>query len=117
MSNQTLRKVSIWIGVASAGAIPLVPVAYRWLYPPEVTKVQERMASLLSFGLGILGSMGDGIWVLVWTSGPAIVALLASVIAVTSAWLERETRRIKLICMLPVMMVVISYGLLVAIDV
>lgn len=116
MLNHTLREVSFWIGVASAGAMPLVPVVSQWLSPPVTPKVESGTTGLLSFALSILGSMSDGIMVMVWMSGFAAVALLASAIAFAAAWFTRESRRTKLLCLLPVALVVIMYGLLIAIG-
>lgn len=115
-SIHTLRKVSFWIGIASAGTMPLVPLVCQWLYPPVAQEVEPGTAGFLSFTLSILGSMGDGIMVMVWMSGLAAVALLASVIAFAAAWSTRERRRTKLLCLLPVALVVIMYGLLIAIG-
>jgi hypothetical protein len=114
--SHALRKVSFWIGVASSGVMPMVPVVCRWLYPPVAPKVEPGTAALLSFALGILGSMGDGIKVMIWMAGLAAVALLASVVAFAAAWFARESRRTKLLCLLPVAMVAVMLGLLVAIG-
>jgi hypothetical protein len=115
-SGHTLHKVSFWIGVASAGTMPLVPLVCQWLYPPVAPKVEPGTEGFLSFALSILGSMGDGIMVMVWVSGLAAVALLASVIAFAAARSTREPRRTKLLCLLPVVMLAVMYGLLVAIG-
>lgn len=60
--------------------------------------------------------MGDGIMVMVWMSGLAAVALLASVIAFAAAWFTHESHRTKLLCLLPVAMVIFMHGLLIAIG-
>jgi hypothetical protein len=42
--------------------------------------------------------------------------VLATLIAFGSAWYAREPRRTKLLCWLPVLMVGLAYGVLVALE-
>lgn len=114
--THTLRKVSLGIGVACAGTMPLVPFVYHWIHPPVASNVASGTAGLLSFSLSILGSMGDGIMVMVWLVGLAAVALLASATAFVAAWFGREPRRTKWLCLLPAGMVAVMFGLLAAVD-
>jgi hypothetical protein len=113
---KTVRKISFWIGVASAAAIPLVPVVYRWMHPSKEIKVEEGVIGLMSWGLDMLGAMGEGITVMLWMSGFAAATALASLVAFIAAWLARDSRRTKWLCGLPVLLLAIIYGALVAME-
>lgn len=116
MFAQMLRKVSFWIGVVTATAIPLVPVVYSSLYPPKALSIEQSVTGLASFAVDVLGSMGDGILVMVWMSAFAGVAMLASLIAFIAARLAHESRRTKMLCWLPALLAVTAYSALVAIG-
>jgi len=111
-----LRKVSLWISIATAGMIPLVPVVIKYLYPPRVVKVEQSVEGLASFALNLLGGIGDGILVMVWMSGFAAAAVVASLVAFAASWVARDSRRMKLFCLLPALIVVIVMGVLVGIG-
>jgi hypothetical protein len=114
MFAHILRKISFWSGVAAIGALPLVPVVYQWLYPPKTVKVEQSLAGFAWLAVDILGTMGDGILVMVWISGFAVAAVVASLIAFIAAWVTRESRRTKLLCWLPALVAVIELGVLAA---
>lgn len=114
--GRVLRAGAFWVGVASAGVLPLVGVVWSWFYPPVTPKLEPRAAGLMTFALSLLNSMGDGIMVMVRMAGLAVVAVLASVMAFTAAWFAHESRQTKLLCLLPVTMVGLMYGLRVAIG-
>ena len=116
MTAQTLRRISFWIGIAMAVAIPLVPVIYNWMHPSEAPKIEKSVAGLASFSLDILGAMGDGILTLVWMSGFAAGAVVASLIAFAAACYSHESRRTKTLSLLPAMLVTVAVGVLVAIG-
>lgn len=111
-----LRNVSFWFSVATGGMIPLVPVVFKCLYPPKAVKVEQSVEGLASFVLNILGGMGDGILVMLWMSGFAAAAVVASLVAFTAAWVARESRCTRILCLLPALLVVIALGVLVAIG-
>jgi len=110
--HSLLRKVSFWIGMASAVAMLLVPIVHSWIFPSATPELGPGNSGLLSFLFGMAGSIGDGIMVMVWMSGLAGVAALASLIAFSAAWFARESGRTKLLSLLPVAMVAVLYGLL-----
>lgn len=115
--SQSLRRISFWIGVASAVAMLLTPIVWQWLAPPAAPPMEEGKVGFLSFALLILGSLSDGIVLMVWVAGLAAIALLASIVALFLAWRTSEPPRTKLLCLLPVAMVSMVFGLLVALDV
>ena len=112
----TVRKVSFWIGVATAGAIPLVPVAFGLLYPPKQTQIEKSAEGLSFFALDVLGGMADGILAMVWIAGLAAAAVLASLVALSAAWVGGESRRTKLVCLLPLLLLALAVGTLIAIE-
>lgn len=116
MWTHTLYKISLWIGLACALAMPLVPFIYQWLHPPVAPKLKPGVSGLLSFTLGILNSMGDGIVVMVWLAGLAAVALLASMTGFCAAWIGHESLGAKWLSLLPVAIAAGMYGLLVAVG-
>ena len=116
MWTHTLYKISLGIGLACALSMLLVPLVYRWLYPPVVPKIKPGVTGLLSFTVDTLTSMGDGIMVMVWLAGLGAVALLASVTGFSAAWIGHESLGAKWLSLLPVAMVAGMYGLLVAVG-
>ncbi len=115
MIARSVCKSSFWIGMAAVAAIPLVPFVYRWLHPPAQPKIEPGVMGLLSFAVDLLGTLGDGMLMMVWMAGLSAVAVLASVIAFIAAWMARASRRAKWLCGLPALLVVSGYGLLLAI--
>ena len=111
-----LRKISFGVGVAAAGAMPLVPIVFNWLHPSKPVAVGQGFVGLASFAVDILGVIGDGILVMVWIAGFSVVAVIASLISLLSAWAGRESRRTKVLCGLPALLVVLGYGALFALG-
>ena len=107
-----MRKISFGLAIVAAGAMPLVPIVYNWLYPSKPVVVGQSVIGLASFSVDILGGIGDGILVMIWISGFAVAAVIASLIAVIAAWAGRESRRTKALCGLPILLVVLGYGVL-----
>ena len=113
---RALYKLSLWIGLVCAFAMPLVPFVYQWLHPPVALKLKPGVSGLLSFTLDILNSMGDGIMVMVWLTGLAAIALLTSVTGFFAAWMAHASLGAKWLSLLPVAMVAGMYGLLIAVG-
>ena len=116
MWTHTLYKISLWVGLVCALAMPLVPFVYQWLYPPVAQKLKPGVGGLLSFALGVLNSMSDGIMVMLWLAGLAAVAVLASVTGFSAAWIGHESLGAKWLSLLPVAMAAGMFGLLVAVG-
>lgn len=111
-----LRRISFWVGIAAAAAIPTVPSIYHWLYPAKEVKAAHSFAGLAVFALDILGAIGDGILVMLWISGFAALAVSASLVAFSAAWVGRESRRTKIQCWLPSLLAVLCCGVVLAMS-
>ena len=113
---RTLRRIAFWTGIVAAALMPLVPFIYTWLYPPKPVREEPGVAGLVVMAFDLLGTLGHGINMLLWMAALAAVAVLATLIAFGLAWYAREPRRTKLLCWLPVLLVGLGYGVLVAIE-
>ena len=118
MIARIISRISLWIGVIAALAIPVVPPVYRWFYPPRKPVVESKtLWDSLGALLDVFSSIGDGLAIFLWVVGLTTTALVASLVAIIAAWRAQESRRRKLLCGLPVVLVVIGYGLLIALAV
>lgn len=116
MFAEHLRRVSLWVGLTAAGMTPFVPWVDRYLHPPHPIQVEPSVKGLAWLAMTTLDAVGDGIRVMVWTCGLAATAVLASLTAFAAAWVSHSPRRVKLICLLPALLAVVSLGVLIAIG-
>ena len=111
-----VRKTALWTGVAAAVAVPLVPLVHALLHPRKPVEIEESVFGLAVFAFDLLGSLSTGIMLFMWVVGLATVAVVASLVAFIAAWRARESRRIKLLCWVPMLLAGIGYGLIAALE-
>lgn len=98
------RTIACVFSYAALAAIPLVPFVHRWLHPPTDVRVEPGLMGLITFGLDLLGRIGDGIVVLLWMCGIAAASALASLAAVVLASFGKDTVHVRWICALPALL-------------
>lgn len=113
MVARVVSRVSLWIGIVAALAIPPVPPVYRWFYlPRKPAATSNSVRDVLGAMLNTLNSIGDGIAVFLWVAGLAVTAAVASLAAFVAAWRAHESSGRKILCGLPVLLVAVMWVLM-----
>ena len=114
MIARIVGRTSFWIGMVAVVAMPFVPLAYRWFYPPRKPLSESQgFWQMLGVALDSLNSFSDGVAIFLWIGGLAALASIASVAAFFAAWRAQEPTSRRVLCGLPILLAVVMWVFLI----